>query len=72
MCWVGWGRGVSGNKIIYEDGNQTENFIRAKIEMTYITGVKNTINPIYYREMLTSASGHWLRSLKGNLSWKYV
>jgi len=39
ICWVGWGRGYSGKKKkIYEDANQTENFIETK-----------TRNDIYYR-----------------------
>jgi len=35
--------GYFGNIFFYEDANQIENFIRAK--MTYITGVKIIINP---------------------------
>jgi len=43
-----WGGGFSGI-FFYEDVNQTENFIGRKSKMTYITGVKSTINPFIFR-----------------------
>jgi len=38
ICWVEWWWGYSGKKKLYEDANQTENFIGAK-----------TKNYIYYK-----------------------
>jgi len=47
-------------KSFYKDTNQTENFTWAKTEMTYITGVKNTINP----KILDNDSGlHFVSNL---------
>jgi len=47
IWWVGWGRGVFWKKIKFTRVQINPKILQGwKPEMTYITEVKNTINPV--------------------------